>query len=118
MPGKELQMDDNEIAGELRKWADVLQYNHRGFNPQWQSMYNAADLIESLQSQLAEAERRERAAVEDLKANWLCRACSKREKGREWCGCKHGDFVMDDERVVRCSHFEWRGPQEGATDEV
>lgn len=65
---------------------------------------------------LRESQRKADAAVEDLKANWLCQACSKREKGKEWAWCKHGDFVTDGERVVRCSHFDWRGPQDEKGD--
>jgi len=65
--------------------------------------------IHDLKTRAEKAEAERDAAVEDIKANWLCRACEKREKGKEWAWCKHGDFVTDGERVVRCSHFEWRG---------
>ena len=78
-------MTDNEIAGELRKWADVLQYNHRGFNPQWQSMYNAADLIESLQAQLTASQR----MAQDAR-NELCQRCGRyKEAHKGACdGCR------------------------------
>jgi hypothetical protein len=56
-------MNADEIVIELEKWADVLRYNHKGFNPEWQAMLSAVDLIKSLQSQLAESQRREQAAV-------------------------------------------------------
>ena len=57
-----------------------------------------ADLIESLTAQLAESERREKAAVEDI--NLL-----------EDCGvCKHHDLDSCDLAGTEC-HFEWRGPQ-------
>jgi hypothetical protein len=63
MPGKELQMNGNEIVRELRDPdnCDVLDY-----------IDDAADLIESLQAQLAEAQRRERAA-----RNELCLKCGR-----------------------------------------
>lgn len=58
----------------------------------------AADLIDSLTAQLAESQRREKAAVEDI--NLL-----------EDCGvCKHHDLDSCDLAGTKC-YFEWRGPQ-------
>ena len=59
---------------------------------------DAADLIENLTSQLAESQRREKAAVEDIN---LLEDCSV---------CKHHDLDSCDLAGTKC-HFEWRGPQ-------
>ena len=62
-------------------------------------MPQAAALIDSLTAQLAESQRREKAAVEDI--NLL-----------EDCGvCKHHDLDSCDLAGTKCQ-FEWRGPQE------
>ena len=66
---------------------------------------DAADLIENRTSQLAESQRREKAAVEDI--NLL-----------EDCGvCKHHDLDSCDLAGTEC-HFEWRGPQEAEKGEA
>jgi hypothetical protein len=79
---------------------------------------SAADLIESLQSQLTESQRRQKAAVEDMK-----HIANKIEK----CHYKLGDGEEDVSslHLGRCDvctkichedkpcKFEWRGPQKG-----
>lgn len=87
---------------------------------------DAADLIESLQAQLAASQRREQAAVEDMehiaseieKCNWVlkkdgekvaslhlgrCAVCS-----HKYCGDEYGGGCK----------FEWRGPQEAGGGEA
>ena len=68
---------------------------------------NAADLIESLQEQLAESQRRESAAVEDMKYIHCA--------GRYGCEiCLNNDVCkVQNSRIGRCHNFDWRGPQEG-----
>ena len=78
----------------------------------------AADCIESLQAQLAAEKRRADAAVEDMKVGWLCRACIKRVKGKEWCNCPAVNFVNGPEKTTTCENFEWRGPQEAEKGEA
>lgn len=70
------KMSADEIARELRENADWCGANEyeiplcMGDNQR-----EAAGLIESMQSQLAESQRRERAAVEDLEGAGACFTC-------------------------------------------
>jgi len=74
-------------------------------------IYAAADMIESLQSQLAESRRRERAAVDDLDSigkKGLCSVCMYRERELSdtvCADCKGTPHVITD-------NFEWRGLQD------
>ena len=71
----------------------------------------AANLIESLQAQLAESRRRERAAVEDFEG------CMKNKKER--CAyCMHDDECEPGESLCYANvcGFEWRGQQAGKGD--
>lgn len=52
------------------------------------------------------------AAAEDIKKNWLCAVCKKRDKGNEWVGCSEQRIIFEDEYCVTCANFEWRGVQE------
>ena len=74
----------------------------------------AADLIESLQKQLAESQRRERAAVEDLTyfagAITTGEPCSRCIYNPNDMGCELDGSQYDDDGEC---HFTWRGPQEG-----
>ncbi len=71
---------------------------------------DAASLIESLQAQLLESQRREKAAVNDMIPR---RAI-----------CKHGNscnFISDftgRHDCMACDKFEWRGPQEAGKGEA
>lgn len=70
-----------------------------------------ADLIESLQAELAASRRRERAAVEDLV---MCMHFAK-PKNNNTCNFCKKDFGENGrclERELNCSP-EWRGPEEG-----
>ncbi len=61
---------------------------------------DAADAIEVLQTQLDESQRREQAAVKDIKHPSVCERCKS--------SCQ-GDYVCIDNGYM-C--FDWRGPQE------
>ena len=63
---------------------------------------SAADLIESLQAQLAESQRRERAAVEDLETAESCITCE-----HDW------DCEYSNSNGCSIANYKWRGPQEG-----
>ncbi|SHN77385.1 hypothetical protein [Desulfitobacterium chlororespirans] len=74
--------------------------------------------IAELETLLKESRRREKAAIEDMKVGWLCRACAKRVVGKEWYGCEKRIFIETSERVVTCYNFDWRGPQESEKGDV
>lgn len=84
---------------------------------------SSADLIESLQSQLAESQRRERAAVEDLNGTGACFTCKHfRRNGGDCFGA--GRCRLDGIEIWPCNEpgvyrvevpddgrktYEWRG---------
>jgi hypothetical protein len=69
---------------------------------------DAADLIESLQSQLSESQRRERAAIKDLSQDAHCALCKHhRSEGGDCIGVS-----MCAVKGMRVG-WEWRGPQAG-----
>lgn len=86
----------------------------------------AADLIEALQAQLAESQRRERAAVDDLEGTGACFTCKHfRRNGGDCFGA--GRCRLDGIEIWPCNEpgvyrvevpddgrqtYEWRGPQE------
>ena len=65
--------------------------------------------VERLQKQLA-------AAVVDIHCNWMCRVCKHRVRGMEWVKCADAQFMVGPESVDTCACFEWRGTQEGETE--
>lgn len=73
---------------------------------------NAA-LIESLQDQLAEAQRRADAAIKDMKY-YIGRVLSPKYGNYACCICKHADNDCGTfgSRCNGLGHWEWRGPQE------
>lgn len=81
-------MNADEIVNALRRIREVRIFG----NDQTQLMADAADLIESLQAQLAESQRRERAAVDFIK--YLDR--------------NYSGYMAEDERFE-----QWRGPMAG-----
>ena len=105
-------MNADEIVRALR----CVQEKHRNdrlqtFQTDVSAMArDAADMIESMQARLAESQRRERAAVEDLKISAYCRTCSKK------CGLFEALSKRDNEGG--CKDFEWRGPQEAGEGEI
>lgn len=101
-------MNDNEIVKALREHAEWAQEN------EWEcpitlgdDLRKAADLIESLQAQLAESQRRERAAVEDLNLTANCDVCKHYDADEISCAKPTVDSY---------SCFEWRGPQEAGEE--
>lgn len=75
-------------------------------------MENAASMIESLQTQLTEAQRLAEAAIKDMKY-YIGRVLSPKHGNYACCICKHAD--NDCGMLGGCdglSHWEWRGPQE------
>ena len=94
----------DEIVRELRRLAENSRSKH-------DVLVAAADLIESLQAQLAESQRREQAAVEDLKSANLCRHCGLNAS----CGSE----IRSNRRAFGvCKRWEYRGPQEAGKGEA
>ena len=74
----------------------------------WQIvMREAADLIESLQANLAASQRREKSAVEDARQGSVCRTCHYLNNGCEPLNLDAG-----------CHKWQWRGPQEAGEGEA
>ena len=72
------------------------------------TMLMAADLIESLQAEVDESQRREKAAVSDLKnanCNYACKHGSLNDND-----CNAHKEALVEYGIDHC--FEWRGPQE------
>lgn len=120
MPGKELQMNANEVVRALHMMAnEACVIGKCGTCPLGQYRANidacddfimeqAAALIESLQAQLTKSQRRERAAVEHLTL--------RNTMERVPCiSCKKSCV---DSKDYYCRDWVYCGPQEGATDEV
>ena len=102
-------MNAEEIVRALR----CVQEKHRNdhlltFQTDVSAMArDAADMIESLQAQLAASQRREKAAVEDFEGYMKNRS--------ERCAyCIHDDECEPGESLCYANvcGFEWRGPQE------
>jgi hypothetical protein len=125
MPGKELQMNGNEMVQILQKANETIETLQGAYEVISALADARKEEIESLQAQLAESQRRERAAVEDMKLivdavreahcdETCCFACafdcdtSINDSGVPNCECP--GFERDD-----C--FEWRGPQEARKGE-
>jgi hypothetical protein len=75
--------------------------------------YHAGEIIESLliqqetlQKALAESQRRERAAVEDLETTESCITCE-----HDW------DCEYSNSNGCSIANYKWRGPQEGEGNE-
>lgn len=97
-------MSDDEIVRALRGYAKNAQENFEADS--MRDFDAAADLIESLQAQLAESQRREQAAVEDAKQGSVCRTCYYLNNGCEPLNLDAG-----------CHKWQWRGPQEAGKGE-
>lgn len=120
MPGKELQMNDNEIVQILQKANEAIETLQGAY----EVMSALADVrkeeIESLQAQLAESQRRERAAVEDLKL--IVDAVREAHCDETCCfACKFdcdtsitdsGCYANECPGFERDDCFEWRGVKE------
>ena len=98
-------MSTDEIVKELRRMAENSRSKH-------DVLVASADLIESLQAQLVESQRRADAAVELIEQQMIFDA----QKGCEPCEiCSNADKTPCEE----CNP-KWRGPQEageGGQDE-
>lgn len=94
-------MNADETVKDLREWAQSCMAADTRLVAR---LAEAADLIESLQAQLAATQKRLEAAEKDITAlgNESCESC---KLCRKCPCCKPG------ERGV-CKGFEWRGPQE------
>ena len=81
----------------------------------------AADLIESMQAQLAESQRRERAAVEDLE--YACGSSGEFELRSicDICRRKQTDGTCPTQcemnSLAASNKWQWRGPQEAEKGE-
>ena len=106
-------MTTDEIVRALR----CVQEKHRNdrlltFQTDVSAMaMDAADLVESLQAQLAASQRREKAAVEDLKRFSACCQCNANIDGS--C-CDMFDGTAENKYF--CSNWQWRGPQEAGEE--
>lgn len=112
------KMNADEIMRAFRERAK--DSNRRGFSGEASELMEISDLIESLQAQLAASQRRERAAVEDMK---LIVDAVREEHCDETCcfACKFdcdtsitdsGDYACECPGFERDDCFEWRGPQD------
>ena len=94
-------MDADEIVKALRRMAENSRSKH-------DVLVASADLIESLQAQIVESQRRERAAVEQIEQQMIFDA----QTGREPCE------ICTNAEKTPCVHCEpkWRGPVAGKGD--
>lgn len=109
-------MNEQEIVRELR---NVQEKHKNDFVSTFainisEMARDCADCIESLSAQLAESQRRERAAVKDFTSaahsgNILC----------EFCGAECIDAGCDTGGdTYQCGTFTWRGSQEAGEGET
>jgi hypothetical protein len=116
-------MNADEIVNRLREYAKRCDGVHSCWNDT--TLISAADLIESLQAQLAASQRRERAAVEDMKL--IVDAVREAHCDETCCfACKYdadfsiapsGDWANECPGFERDDCFEWRGPIEDGKGE-
>lgn len=72
-----------------------------------------AEFIENLQTQLAESQRREKAAVEELHRAAPCFACTHFERNKEGGCVGAGRCRYAEPEMSRYpDRFDWRGPSE------
>ena len=115
--------NDNEIVKALRICVECAEDGCPGcpYAPNGCDRMHAeaADLIESMQAQLAASRRRERAAVEDMQliagdigSPLTCAVCKYNPNDM---GCELDGSQFNDN--CEC-HFTWRGPQEAEKGEA
>ena len=112
-------MDVDEIVKELREhtyWCGSSNDASRNIHPH--ICDSAVDLIESLQAQLTESQRRQKAAVEDMKhiANKIEKCHYKLGDGEDEVSSLHlgrCDVCTKICHEDKPCKFEWRGPQKG-----
>ena len=93
-------MNADEVVKRLREYAKHCDGVHSCWNDT--TLLAAADLIESLQAQLDESQRREQAAVDDLYEACKGTPCNNGICVKKNCTGNH----------IPCD-FEWRGPHAG-----
>jgi hypothetical protein len=98
--GANLELLAADLIEKLQVEVNEWQERHRQAAINWQQENKECV---KLQEQLAESQRRERAAVEDLREGRCCRTCNVP-------GCSD---VMISVTVHGCDKWQWRGPQEG-----
>jgi len=113
-----LRCTKNENRGCLSCGYQVLYNGRYDYCDRERMEKDAADLIESLTARLAKSQRRERAAVEDMKSIADAYRAAKLDDGI--CGlCKfdadHGldGYANECPGYERNNCFQWRGPQDG-----
>ena len=102
-------MNADEVVRALRQLSDALGRQPTDWPTGEDTCWEALDLIESLQAQLAESQRRADAAIKDMKY-YIGRVLSPKYGNYACCICKHVD--NDCGMLVGCNglnHWEWRG---------
>ena len=99
---------EEQLAAERAKYAELQRYN---VDCTKQCGILQMDKV-NLQTLLAESQRRERAAVEDLKRFSACCQCNANIDGS--C-CDMFDGTAENKYF--CSNWQWRGPQEAEKGE-
>lgn len=101
-------MNAEEVVKRLRHYAMYCDGVHACWNDV--TLKAAADLIESLQTQLSEAQRRAEAAVEDLRRNrkYKCDCCHYTNKQGQYIPCRDCQSPISNQGDL----WQWRGPRE------
>lgn len=93
--------------------ADLIESLQAQLEQTWEwDMYKCAKReIDRLRTELTASQRREKAAVEDMQFIHCA--------GRYGCEiCLNNDVCkMQNSRIGKCHNFDWRGPQEGESEE-
>jgi hypothetical protein len=116
MPGKELQMNGNEMVQILQKANETIETLQGAYEVISALADARKEEIESLQAQLAESQRRERAAVADLE--YACGSSGEFELRSicDICRRKQTDGTCPTQcemnSLAASNKWEWRGPQE------
>ena len=95
-----------QLAAERDKYAELQRYNVDCTKACDRQMVEILELREQ-SANLAESQRRERAAVEDARQGSVCRTCHYLNNGCEPLNLDAG-----------CHKWQWRGPQEAGKGEA
>lgn len=106
-------MNADEIVKALRTYSPAY-YNYKFDGATAQAIYDAADLIESLQAQLAAEKRRADAAVGDLRKHrkYKCDCCYYAGKQGKYIPCRDCQSPIS----TYGDGWQWRGQQAGKGD--
>lgn len=115
-----LELSAADLIEKLQVEVNEWQERHRQAAINWQQENKECV---KLQAQLAESQRRERAAVEDIFCADRCDVCRHTASGTE---CEENDFdclICQSETCIckTCrdeDKWQWRGPQEGEPHET